>query len=65
MQPETVAKGDHIYLSHVPGVGLHCRIIGKAEFVIKNPQFSRAVWDIYLGKNNLNEAIKKGLVSRL
>ena len=27
--------------------------------------FSRAVWDIYLGRNNLGEGIKKGLVSRV
>jgi hypothetical protein len=65
MRSETAAKGDHIYLMHLPGVGLHCRLIGKTEFLIKNPQFSRAVWDIYLGKNNLGEGIKKGLVSRL
>ena len=27
--------------------------------------FARAVWEIYLGPNNLGESIKKGLVSRL
>jgi hypothetical protein len=58
-------KGDHILLTQVPGVGLHCSLAGKADFLIKNPAFSRAVWDIYLGKNNLGEGIKKGLVSRL
>jgi hypothetical protein len=58
-------KGDHILLTHVPGVGLQCSLAGKADFLIKNPQFAKAVWDIYLGKNNLGEAIKKGLVSRL
>jgi hypothetical protein len=65
MRAETVSRGDHIYLTHIPDVGLQCRIIGKTEFLIKNPQFSRALWDIYLGKNNLGEAIKKALVSRL
>jgi hypothetical protein len=61
----TARKGDQIFLTHVPGVGLHCSLAGKAEFLIKDVAFSRAVWDIYLGKNNLGEAIKKGLVSRL
>jgi hypothetical protein len=58
-------KGDHVYLTHLPGVGLRCNVIGKGDFTIENPQFSRAVWDIYFGKNNLGEGIKKGLTSRL
>lgn len=58
-------KGDHIYLTHQPGIGLRCQVIGKGDFTIDNPAFSRAVWDIYLGKHNVGEGIKKGLVSRL
>lgn len=58
-------KGDHIYLTHQPGIGLRCQVIGKGAFTIGNPEFSRAVWDIYLGKHNVGGAIKKGLVSRL
>jgi hypothetical protein len=58
-------KGDHIYLTHQPGIGLRCQVIGKGDFVIENPDFSRAIWDIYLGKNNLGDGIKKGLTSRL
>src|SRR5262249_38425646 len=65
LRGDSARKGDHIYLTHVPGVGLHCSRSGKAEFLIKNPRFARAVWDIYLGKNNVGEAVKKGLVSRL
>ncbi len=58
-------KDDHIYLTHRPGEGLHCNIVNKGEFTIENSEFSRAVWDIYLGKNNVGEGIKKGLTSRL
>jgi hypothetical protein len=65
MRSTTVRKGDHIHLTHVPGIGLHCSMSGKADFLIKNVAFAHAVWEMYLGKNNLSEAIKKGLVSRL
>jgi hypothetical protein len=65
MRTNVAAKGDHIGLTHLPGVGLHVAMPGKADFVIKNPKFSRAVWDIYLGKNNVGEQVKKGLTSRL
>jgi hypothetical protein len=65
LQGEAAKKGDHIFLTHLPGVGLHVSRAGKADFTIRNPAFTRAVWDIYLGRNNLGEGIKRGLVSRL
>lgn len=65
MKAVEVTKGDHVWLTHIPGVGFHCELVGKTEVTIKNVAFARAVWEIYLGKNNLGEAIKKGLVSRL
>jgi hypothetical protein len=65
MREINFTKGDHIYLTHQPGIGLRCQVIGKGDFTIDNPDFSRAIWDIYLGKSNVGEGIKKGLVSRL
>ena len=65
MRSTSVRKGDHILLTHVPGIGLHCSMAGKADFLVKNVRFARAVWDVYLGKNNVGEQIKKGLVARL
>jgi hypothetical protein len=65
MKGHSADKGEHVYLTHTPGEGLHCLLPGKIDVVIRNPQFSRAVWDIYLGKNNLGDDIKKGLVSQL
>lgn len=65
MRSLSVVEGDQILLSHIPNVGFHCDVIGKTQFSIKNKDFSKAVWDIYLGPNNLGDAIKKGLTSRL
>jgi len=64
MRPLTAQKGDHILLTHVPGAGLHCQVVGKNDIQIEGVAFARAVWEIYLGKNNLGEDIKKGLLSR-
>lgn len=61
----SMRKGEEILLTHVPGVGLHCNVAGKADFTVRNPAFSKAVWDIYLGQRNLGDAIKRGLTSRL
>jgi hypothetical protein len=62
---DSAHQGDHVLLTHEPGVGLRCSVAGRADILIKNPRFSRAVWDIYLGRKNLGEGIKRGLVSRL
>jgi hypothetical protein len=65
LRGDTARKGDHIYLTHMPGVGLEVKVAGRLEFVIRNTDFHRAIWDIYLGRNNLGDGIKRGLVSRL
>jgi hypothetical protein len=65
LKAQPVKKGDQVWLTHVPKVGLHCDLVGKKQFLIQNPQFSRAIWGIYLGKNNLGDAIKRALISRL
>lgn len=65
LQSDTAVKGDHIYITHLPGVGLEVKVAGRSEFVIKSPNLTRAIWDIYLGRYNLGEGIRHGLTSRL
>jgi hypothetical protein len=65
LRADTACKGDHVYLTHLPGVGLQVKFAGRGEFVVRNPGFSRAVWDIYLGPHNLGDNIKRGLTARL
>jgi hypothetical protein len=65
MKSFTVKKGDHIWLTHVPGVGMHCNVVGKIDYWTKSVPFSQAVWEIYLGKKNIGEDIKRGLTVRL
>ncbi|MSR32433.1 MAG: chalcone isomerase [Gemmataceae bacterium] len=63
-QKNKVNKGDQVKLTHIPGVGIHCHVIDKMEVTIKGVKFSQAIWEIYLGKQNLGDDIKKNLVSR-
>ncbi|MFO0877403.1 MAG: chalcone isomerase family protein [Gemmataceae bacterium] len=65
MRSSSVRKGENILLTHIPGIGLQINVAGKADFLIKNVEFSKAVWEIYLGSRNLGDSIKKGLTSRL
>lgn len=67
IKADDIAKGDEVRITHVPGKGIDCVILGKKPRAIQihNVKFSRAVWDIYFGKRNLGPSIKRGLVSRL
>jgi hypothetical protein len=60
-----IRKGDQVKLTALPRVGLRCEVIGKADVLLENPAFARAVWDIYLGRQNIGDSIKAGLTSRL
>jgi len=60
-----VVKGDQVKLTHLPGIGIHCQVVDKIEVTIKSVAFSKAIWEIYFGKNNLGESIKKSLLSKL
>jgi hypothetical protein len=60
-----VKQGDHVRLTHVPGVGLGVQVNGQPGLVVRGVGFARAAWGTYLGQNNLGVAIKTGLTSRL
>jgi hypothetical protein len=58
-------RGEHLWLTSIPGVGLGCQEVGKPGLVIENAGFAQAVWELYMGRRNLGVAIKSGLTSRL
>jgi hypothetical protein len=60
-----VKRGNSIWLTYVPGVGLGCQLTGKPGTLIENVGFAQAAWEVYLGRKNLGVAIKTGLTSRL
>lgn len=65
MRAQNADKGDEVWITHVPGYGLHVNHAGKRSEYIKSVKFAKAVWDIYLGPKNIGEGIKKALTSRL
>lgn len=65
MTDHSLNTGDQVWLTHVPGVGFHCTLPGNKEVLIKDIPFSVAIWQIYLGDNNIGDAVKSGMTSRL
>jgi hypothetical protein len=65
MDPQDADKGDVVWITHVPGYGIHVNLVGKTSEFIAGVKFAKAVWDIYLGPKNVGESVKKGLTSRL
>ena len=60
-----VRRGQHVSLIHVPKEGLHVKMDNGKSVMIRDVEFSKAVWDIYLGPKNVGETVKTGLTSRL
>lgn len=60
-----IRQGDHVRMTHVPGVGLALQVNGQPGMLIRNVGFAQAAWGTYLGQENLGVAIKSGLTSRL
>jgi hypothetical protein len=58
-------RGDEVWFTHVPNVGFHCRFSNGSEHRIDNVEFSRAIWENYLGRYNSGERVKRGLLERL
>jgi hypothetical protein len=65
LEAHPVAKNDEIWITHFPGYGIYCNLVGKKTQWIKGLPFAKAVWDIYLGPKCINESIKAALISRL
>ena len=63
LKAQDLTRGQTVMLTSVPRVGLRCQAAGK-DVTIASPAFARAVWEIYLGRNNLGDAVKSGLTSR-
>lgn len=61
LRSSSTRRGENIYLTHVPGIGLQINVSGKADFLIKNVDFSKAMWQIYFGDKNINESLRKSL----
>ena len=58
-------QGDHVLLTHVPGVGLVCQVAGQPSHLAGGVGFAHAAWGTYLGRKNLGDDLKAGLTSRL
>ena len=64
LRAHDMPRGQKVTLTSLPKVGLRCQAAGKADVTINSPAFAKAVWEIYLGRNNLGDAVKAGLTSR-
>jgi hypothetical protein len=65
LRGRTAHKGDEVWFTHIPKVGFQCKATGGVHHLIRNVEFSKAVWENYFGAHNVGEAVKQALLSRL
>ena len=61
---QSLSRGDKVLLTNIPNIGLNCTVPGKIDMTIKGVKFSESIWEIYFGKTNISETIRKDLLSR-
>ena len=60
-----IKQGEHIRLTHLPGVGMGVQVNARPTVAIRGVAFAQAAWGTYFGPNHLGVALKDGLSSRL
>jgi len=65
LRGQTAHKGDEIWFTHIPKVGFQCRASGGMVHLVRNVDFSKAVWENYFGKHNVGDNVKRALLARL
>ena len=61
---EDAHAGDEMVYEYVPGQGTTVFVKGKKKGIIPGREFMTLVFNIYLGPNPANEALKAGLLGR-
>jgi len=59
----TVHRGDEIILDFIPGKGVQVSAQGKVLGAVAGDDFAKAVLDIWLGPNPINNNLKQSLMS--
>ena len=65
LRDTAIRKGDQVWFTHLPKVGFQCKTSAGAQHLIKNVEFSKAIWENYLGRFNVGDNVKQGLIARL
>lgn len=65
MTATTLAKGDRVTLTHLPGRGVECRIRDEEPIVVADAAFAHVVWNVYMGPKSVTAELRRGLGSQL
>lgn len=64
MRALAVKKGDEIWFTHIPKVGFQCQLSTGTSYLVRNAEFSKAIWSNYFGKHVVDN-IRSGLSANL
>jgi hypothetical protein len=62
---EPLKKGDQITLTHLPQVGVECRVGDDEPLRVAVPLFAHVVWNVYMGPNGVCPVLRAGLGKHL
>jgi hypothetical protein len=65
MTARPLVKGDCVTLTHLPQIGLECRIGDAAPITVADPAFAHVVWNVYMGPRGVCPTLRAGLGTEL
>ena len=65
MGPRRLVKGDRVTLTHLPQSGVECRLGDDAPWTLRDPQFAKIVWKVFMGPRPVTPEVRQGLGSLL
>ena len=60
-----VQPGDHYALTYVPGVGTELALNGETKGLIEGAEFSAVLFAIWIGRQPVDESLRKQLLTNL
>ncbi|MBL9082648.1 MAG: chalcone isomerase family protein [Planctomycetales bacterium] len=56
-----LCEGETVQITHLPDQGVACSVRGGEPIVVKNLDFAKVVWNVYMGPNGVCKELRRGL----
>lgn len=60
-----LCEGETVQITHLPDQGVACSVRGGEPIVVKNLDFAKVVWNVYMGPNGVCKELRRGLGEKL
>ncbi|MGC3969298.1 MAG: chalcone isomerase family protein [Pirellulales bacterium] len=60
-----LCEGETVQITHLPNQGVACSVRGQEPVIVKNLDFAKVVWNVYMGPDGVCKELRRGLGQKL